>query len=72
MTDANATPRRATMKDVAALAGVGLSTVSRVVAGTPGVRADKVLRVERAIAELNFTRNDFARTLRTGTPQRSA
>lgn len=66
MTDAHAMPRRATMKDVAALAGVGLSTVSRVVAGTSGVSADKVRRVERAIAELNFTRNDFARTLRTG------
>lgn len=66
MADANATPRRATMKDVAALAGVGLSTVSRVVAGTTGVRADKVRRVERAIAELNFTPNHFASTLRTG------
>lgn len=66
MTDPEGGHRRATMKDVAALAGVGLSTVSRVVANRPGVKAEKVRKVEAAIAELNFTRNDFARTLRTG------
>lgn len=54
------------MKDVAALAGVGLSTVSRVVGGHPGVKADKVARVQAAIRELRFTRNDSARNLRTG------
>lgn len=59
--------RRATMKDVAALAGVGLSTVSRVVSGKGGVAAAKVRAVERAVRELNFSRNDFAHTLRTGT-----
>lgn len=60
-------PRRATMKDVAARAGVGLSTVSRVVSGKGGVTAAKVKAVERAILELDFSRNDFAHTLRTGT-----
>lgn len=57
---------RPTMKDVAARAGVGLSTVSRVVAGNPGVSRAKCKAVERAIAELGYSRNDFARTLRTG------
>lgn len=57
---------RATMKDVAQRAGVGLSTVSRVVSGKGGVSHDKVRAVERAVRELQFSRNDFARTLRTG------
>lgn len=55
------------MKDVAALAGVGLSTVSRVVAGKPGVAEAKRIEIERAIAELGYRRNDVARYLRTGT-----
>lgn len=59
-------PRRPTMKDVAAHAGVGLSTVSRVVSGGAGVTPAKVRAVERAITQLGFSRNDFARTLRTG------
>jgi len=59
--------RRATMKDVAARAGVGLSTVSRVVSGKGGVSAAKVRAVERAVRDLHFSRNDFAHTLRTGT-----
>jgi len=59
-------PRRATMKDVAARAGVGLSTVSRVVSGKGGVALTKVRAVEKAVRELNFSRNDSAHTLRTG------
>ncbi|OJU42565.1 MAG: hypothetical protein BGN97_09065 [Microbacterium sp. 69-10] len=54
------------MKDVASRAGVGLSTVSRVVAGKGGVSRAKSKAVERAIAELGYSRNDFAHTLRTG------
>lgn len=54
------------MKDVAALAGVGLSTVSRVVAGKDGVSRPKRTAVERAIETLGYSRNDFAHTLRTG------
>ncbi|WP_292696977.1 LacI family DNA-binding transcriptional regulator [Microbacterium sp. 69-10] len=57
---------RPTMKDVASRAGVGLSTVSRVVAGKGGVSRAKSKAVERAIAELGYSRNDFAHTLRTG------
>lgn len=55
------------MKDVAERAGVGLSTVSRVVSGKGGVAKAKVRAVERAVRELDYSRNDFAHTLRTGT-----
>ncbi|BDZ40209.1 LacI family transcriptional regulator [Microbacterium suwonense] len=54
------------MKDVAARAGVGLSTVSRVVSEKSGVSRAKRRAVERAIAELGYSRNEFAHTLRTG------
>lgn len=57
---------RPTMKDVAALAEVGLSTVSRVVSGKEGVSRAKRQAVERAITALGYSRNDFAHTLRTG------
>ncbi|MDQ1012359.1 LacI family transcriptional regulator [Streptomyces sp. V4I23] len=54
------------MKDVAARAGVGLKTVSRVVNGEPGVTADTERRVQEAIESLGFRRNDSARVLRKG------
>ncbi len=57
---------RPTMKDVAARAGVGLKTVSRVVNGEPGVTADTESRVRAAIEALGFRRNDSARILRKG------
>ncbi|MFC1408068.1 LacI family DNA-binding transcriptional regulator [Streptacidiphilus sp. N1-12] len=57
---------RPTMKDVAARAGVGLKTVSRVVNGEAGVTSDMTARVQGAIAELGFRRNDSARLLRKG------
>ncbi|MFG3039514.1 LacI family DNA-binding transcriptional regulator [Streptomyces sp. NPDC048330] len=57
---------RPTMKDVAARAGVGLKTVSRVVNGEPGVTADTERRVQEAIEILGFRRNDSARVLRKG------
>lgn len=57
---------RATMRDVARHAGVGLSTVSRVVNGEPGVSVKRTEAVEAAILELGFRRNDFARHLRMG------
>lgn len=57
---------RPTMKDVAAHAGVGLKTVSRVVNTEPGVTAETIARVTAAIDELGYRRNDSARTLRTG------
>ncbi|MER6099061.1 LacI family DNA-binding transcriptional regulator [Streptomyces sp. NPDC001728] len=57
---------RPTMKDVAARAGVGLKTVSRVVNGEPGVTPDTERRVREAIDILGFRRNDSARVLRKG------
>ncbi|MGH3310785.1 MAG: LacI family DNA-binding transcriptional regulator [Streptomyces sp.] len=54
------------MKDVAALAGVGLKTVSRVVNGEAGVSPDTERRVQEAITALGFRRNDSARILRKG------
>ncbi|MEG3628263.1 LacI family DNA-binding transcriptional regulator [Streptomyces poriticola] len=57
---------RPTMKDVAARAGVGLKTVSRVVNGEPGVTPETEHRVQEAIDALGFRRNDSARVLRKG------
>ena len=56
--------RRATMRDVAALAGVGLKTVSRVVNAEPNVSAETQARVERAIDALGFEPNLGAGSLR--------
>jgi LacI family transcriptional regulator len=55
---------RPTMRDVARTAGVGLTTVSRVVNGDPSVLDETALRVRAAITELGFRRNDVARSLR--------
>src|SRR5690242_14941660 len=57
---------RPTMKDVAARAGVGLKTVSRVVNGEQGVTPETERRVQEAIDSLGFRRNDSARVLRKG------
>ncbi|MGX2998622.1 LacI family DNA-binding transcriptional regulator [Streptomyces sp. JNUCC 64] len=54
------------MKDVAARAGVGLKTVSRVVNGETGVTPDTERRVQEAVDALGFRRNDSARVLRKG------
>lgn len=55
---------RATMRDVAAAAGVSLKTVSRVVNGEPGVSPTMSSRVHRAAERLNFQLNLGARSLR--------
>jgi LacI family transcriptional regulator len=54
------------MSDVAAAAGVSLKTVSRVVNYEPAVTPATRARVERAIQELGYRRNDVARSLRRG------
>ena len=56
--------RRATMKQVAALAGVSLSTVSRVVNEDPAVRADLAERVRGAVEALGYRHNATASALR--------
>jgi LacI family transcriptional regulator len=52
------------MVDVAALAGVGLKTVSRVVNAEPGVRPELAARVQQAIEQLDYQRDANAATLR--------
>ena len=52
------------MKEVAALAGVSLSTVSRVVNNDPAVRSDLASRVRDAVAALGYRHNATASALR--------
>jgi LacI family transcriptional regulator len=59
--------RGASVKDVAAAAGVSLGTVSNVLNRPDRVRAATRERVERAMAELGFVRHEGARQLRAGT-----
>lgn len=54
---------RATIDDVAQLAGVSIKTVSRVVNREPNVRDATRAKVERAIAQLNYHPNLSARNL---------
>ncbi len=56
----------ATLKDVAARAGVSYTTVSHVINGTRTVAEETRERVERAIRELAFRPNMAAKALRTG------
>ena len=55
------------MRDVAALAGVSLKTVSRVVNEESGVSTDVRSRVERAVNQLGYRHNLAASNLRRGT-----
>lgn len=59
-------PPRSTMKDVAALAGVSIKTVSNVVTGTVSVRDETRIKVEAAMTQLDFVPNLNARGLRKG------
>jgi len=52
------------MRDVAALAGVGLKTVSRVVNGVPTVAPELVVRVQHAADLLSYRPNLTASSLR--------
>jgi LacI family transcriptional regulator len=52
------------MRDVAALAGVSLKTVSRVINREAGVSPDLTVRVTRAIDQLDFRPNQAASSLR--------
>ena len=57
------TENKATVFDVAKLAGVSIKTVSRVVNSEPNVRLTTQERVDRAIAALNYLPNEAARHL---------
>ena len=56
----------ASVKDVAALAGVSVGTVSNVMNRPEKVSAAVSIRVQAAIDQLGFVRNDAARQLRAG------
>jgi len=56
----------ASVKDVAALAGVSVGTVSNVLNRPEKVSAEVTSRVQSAIDKLGFVRNDAARQLRAG------
>lgn len=56
----------ASIRDVAQLAGVSVGTVSNVLNRPDEVSADSVLRVNAAIEELGYVRNEAARALRAG------
>lgn len=57
------TNTHSTMEDVARLAGVSLKSVSRVINGEPHVSAKLRVKVEAAIAELNYVPDTAARSL---------
>jgi len=57
---------RATIRDVAALAGVGTKTVSRVINDEANVSPQTRARVQRAVSALNFKPNQGAGALRRG------
>jgi len=59
-------PRRPTLRDVAALAGVSYKTVSRVVNDEPGVSPALAGRVRQASAQLDYHPNHTASSLRRG------
>ncbi|GAA4387080.1 LacI family DNA-binding transcriptional regulator [Tsukamurella soli] len=60
---------RAGIKDVAALAGVSIKTVSRVVNAAETVSPERRARVEAAIAQLGYVPNSAARSLKSGAGQ---
>jgi DNA-binding LacI/PurR family transcriptional regulator len=57
---------RATLKDVARVAGVSTKTVSNVINGYAYLRPETRAKVEQAIAQLNYRPNVTARNLRRG------
>lgn len=59
----------ATSRDIARLAGVHQSTVSRVLSGFPGISKSTVDKVRKACDELGYVPNAMARSLRTRRPR---
>ncbi|NYI05164.1 LacI family DNA-binding transcriptional regulator [Allostreptomyces psammosilenae] len=64
MSDPEPIRKPATVRDVAALAGVSVKTVSRVINGVPSVSEELRSRVNQAIARLDFRPNLAASSLR--------
>lgn len=63
-------PERATIYDVARVAGVSHQTVSRLLQGFTGIRPETRLRVEAALKELDYRPNLAARALATSRSHR--
>ena len=59
-------PKRVTIREVAALAEVSISSVSRYLADPGSVNAFMAFRIKEAIKELNYVPNTFAQNLRRG------
>jgi LacI family transcriptional regulator len=59
-------PRTATIRDVAALAGVSVGTASKALNGRGSLRADTIARVRQAAGQLDFHPNPAARSLHAG------
>jgi len=60
-------PARASIRDVAALAGISVSTVSNLLNGRPNrMRSDTVQRIEEAIERLGYKPNRSARAAGDG------
>ena len=59
----------ATMREVAAQAGVSVTTVSHVINKTRFVSEELIARVTTAIAELEYQPDQRARSLRTGSTE---
>jgi len=66
LTDHNSNDNPTTLIDVARLAGVSPSTVSRILNGTAKVSEDKREAVMAAIAKMNFAPNPMAQSLKRG------
>lgn len=58
--------RKPTLKDVAFLAGVSPMTASRVVSGSQGVSPELARKVQNAVQQLGYSRNEAARLMRPG------
>ena len=70
MSEAKSERRRPGSMDVARLAGVSQKTVSRVLNGEPYVKEEVRLRVQAAMRELGYRRNNSARALNSGRTRR--
>lgn len=58
-----------TIKDIAKLAGVSPSTVSRVISGHPRISTETSLKVKQIMKELNYHPNMMAKSLVSKTTQ---
>src|ERR1700677_759068 len=58
--------RRATLRDVAKAAGVGTTTVSRVINGGFRVAPEMLTRIETVIRELDYQPDQAARSIKLG------